>query len=187
MSRILLSDCNRVPILNADGEFGPVYAPTSDPNHETINARRYAVLQDQLSMYADNRTSWSIWLYKDIGLQGMVYVKEETAYMQLLKPFLEKKKVSWASALLDIELDVGLSQDRFWLCSCVVRLSIQLLAADSWGADRSTVADVFTPLDEWLEKNVPGIKTNRYPKMWKTQHWSSRLVRAILLSVRKSL
>jgi hypothetical protein len=29
----------------------------------------------------------------DIGFQGMVYVGEETPYMKLLKPFLEKKKV----------------------------------------------------------------------------------------------
>lgn len=76
-----------------DGEWGPVYAPTSDPNHEAINKSRYAVLEDQLALYARNNTSWSIWLYKDIGLQGMVYVGEETAYMKLLKPFLEKKKV----------------------------------------------------------------------------------------------
>jgi hypothetical protein len=30
----------------------------------------------------------------DIGYQGMVYVNEDTPYMRLLKPFLEKKKVS---------------------------------------------------------------------------------------------
>ena len=39
------------------------------------------------------RASWSIWLWKDIGFQGMVYVDEESAYMRLLKPWLEKKKV----------------------------------------------------------------------------------------------
>jgi hypothetical protein len=30
----------------------------------------------------------------DIGYQGMVYVNDDTPYMRLLKPFLEKKKVS---------------------------------------------------------------------------------------------
>jgi hypothetical protein len=35
--------------------------------------------------------SWSIWLYKDIGFQGMVHVKLDTPYMMLLKDFLAKK------------------------------------------------------------------------------------------------
>ncbi|KAJ3548611.1 hypothetical protein NM688_g5269 [Phlebia brevispora] len=37
--------------------------------------------------------SWSIWLYKDIGFQGMVYVSPDTPYMQLFTKsgFLEKK------------------------------------------------------------------------------------------------
>jgi hypothetical protein len=32
----------------------------------------------------------------DIGYQGMVYVNEDTPYMRLLKPFIEKKKVCTA-------------------------------------------------------------------------------------------
>jgi hypothetical protein len=39
-------------------------------------------------------TRRGIWLWKDIGFQGMVYVDKETAYMRLLEPFLQKKKVS---------------------------------------------------------------------------------------------
>ena len=35
--------------------------------------------------------SWSIWLYKDIGFQGMVYVAPETPYRTLFKDFLAKK------------------------------------------------------------------------------------------------
>ena len=38
-----------------------------------------------------DRLSWSIWLYKDIGFQGMVYVSRETPYMTLFKDFLAKK------------------------------------------------------------------------------------------------
>jgi hypothetical protein len=78
----------------SDGEFGPVYQPESDPNHETENACRYHMLRDQLSLYSKEKISWSIWTYKDIGHQGMVYLGEETPYTALLKPFLEKKKVS---------------------------------------------------------------------------------------------
>ena len=38
-----------------------------------------------------DRLSWSIWLYKDIGFQGMVYVSQETKYITLFKDFLAKK------------------------------------------------------------------------------------------------
>ena len=38
-----------------------------------------------------DRLSWSIWLYKDIGFQGMVYVSRETPYMTLFRDFLAKK------------------------------------------------------------------------------------------------
>lgn len=83
---------HKIPIWN--GEFGPVYQSASDglADWEAINEQRYNVLGCQLDIYAKNKTSWSIWLYKDIGFQGMTYVGEDTAYMKLLKPFLEKKK-----------------------------------------------------------------------------------------------
>lgn len=82
----------RIP-LTADGEFGPVYQSARDgiPDWEAVNERRFAVLRTQLDIYRRDRASWSIWLYKDIGYQGMVYVGEDTAYMRLLRPFLDKK------------------------------------------------------------------------------------------------
>jgi hypothetical protein len=83
---------HKMPIWN--GEWGPVYQNASDgPDYEEINETRYAVLRTQLDIYHKAKASWSIWLYKDIGFQGMVYVGEDTPYMTLLKPFLEKKKV----------------------------------------------------------------------------------------------
>ncbi|KAG9123245.1 hypothetical protein FRC07_015196, partial [Ceratobasidium sp. 392] len=76
-----------------NGEFGPVYAsPADGPDWEKINEDRYRLLQDQLALYDIEKVSWSIWLYKDIGFQGMVYAGPDTAYIQRLKPFLEKKK-----------------------------------------------------------------------------------------------
>jgi hypothetical protein len=82
------------PIWN--GEFGPVYQSADDglPNWQEINKTRYQVLEDQLDIYDRAKASWSIWLWKDIGFQGMVYVGEETPYIKMMKPFLEKKKVS---------------------------------------------------------------------------------------------
>ncbi|KAL3426961.1 glucan -beta-glucosidase [Phlyctema vagabunda] len=76
---------NKVPIWN--GEFGPVYESAD----EVTNAKRYALLGEQLNMYAETNVSWSIWLYKDIGYQGMLYVPKTSAWHKLLAPFLEKK------------------------------------------------------------------------------------------------
>ncbi|KAJ7575971.1 glycoside hydrolase family 5 protein [Mycena floridula] len=76
-----------------NGEWGPVYARYDFDGEETddINRRRYAVLKDQLEIYRPDKLSWSIWLYKDIGFQGMVHVSESTPYMKLFKPFILKK------------------------------------------------------------------------------------------------
>lgn len=45
-----------------------------------------------LCSYTEARSSWTIWLYKDIGFQGMVHTDPESPYMKLLAPFLAKKK-----------------------------------------------------------------------------------------------
>ncbi|RDB21881.1 putative glucan 1,3-beta-glucosidase A [Hypsizygus marmoreus] len=76
-----------------NGEWGPVYARREYDGEETerINERRYWVLEDQLEIYRKDRLSWSIWLYKDIGFQGMVYVSKSTPYMELFKDFLARK------------------------------------------------------------------------------------------------
>lgn len=76
-----------------NGEFGPVYARKEYEGEATdkINDERYRVLKDQLEIYNKDRLHWSIWLYKDIGFQGMVYVSRETPYMTLFKDFLAKK------------------------------------------------------------------------------------------------
>ena len=39
-----------------------------------------------------DRLSWTIWLYKDIGYQGMIYTDLSTPYMTLFKDFLTKKQ-----------------------------------------------------------------------------------------------
>ena len=68
------------------GEFGPVY--TGDAEKD---AMRYRLLEDQLEIYRQHGASWSIWTYKDIGLQGVVYAKPESAWMSRVRPILEKK------------------------------------------------------------------------------------------------
>ncbi|KAJ3530069.1 hypothetical protein NMY22_g8729 [Coprinellus aureogranulatus] len=76
-----------------NGEWGPVYARKEYDGDATerINAERYAVLRDQLEIYEKDRLSWSIWLYKDLGFQGMVYVSPDTPYRRRFGEFIAKK------------------------------------------------------------------------------------------------
>ena len=100
-----------MPIWN--GEWGPVYQNASDgADYEEINETRYAVLRTQLDIYHKAKASWSIWLYKDIGFQGMVYVGEDTPYIKLMKPFLEKKKVRRAKSKPYMDADTAHSDWR---------------------------------------------------------------------------
>ena len=69
-----------------------MYASPDEEGYEQTNQQRYNLLGKQLSIYKEDQISWSIWLYKDIGFQGMVYTNPDSAYMRLLKPFLDKKK-----------------------------------------------------------------------------------------------
>lgn len=76
-----------------NGEFGPVYSdPTVDADAGEINQERYNLLDAQLAVYDKYQISWSIWLYKDIEVQGMVYTDPEGPWMKTIQPFLEKKK-----------------------------------------------------------------------------------------------
>lgn len=89
-----------IPIWN--GEFGPLYTSAADEKGDTLaereakaamtNSQRFAMLKEQFAVYAETQVSWSIWLYKDIGYQGMTYVSPSSPYIRLIAPFLAKKK-----------------------------------------------------------------------------------------------
>jgi aryl-phospho-beta-D-glucosidase BglC (GH1 family) len=68
------------------GEFGPVY--TGDPVRDDS---RYRVLADQLEIYDEHEAGWSLWTYKDIGLQGLVHLGADSPYRRRIAPVLEKK------------------------------------------------------------------------------------------------
>ncbi|HYA08890.1 MAG TPA: cellulase family glycosylhydrolase, partial [Gaiellaceae bacterium] len=68
------------------GEFGPVY--TGDERRDEM---RHRLLADQLEIYARHGASWSLWTYKDIGLQGVVYADPASPYVRRIAPVLEKK------------------------------------------------------------------------------------------------
>jgi hypothetical protein len=78
------------------GEFGPVY--TGDP---TRDEQRYQILRDQLAIYDRHQASWSLWTYKDIGLQGLVFAPPSSAYLRRFGDLVAKKKRlgadSWGS------------------------------------------------------------------------------------------
>ena len=76
---------NHLPIWV--GEFGPLY--TGDAPKDEM---RYRLLKDQLAIYDKHGASWCIWLYRDVGLHALVYQPETTAWMQRIKPVLEKKQ-----------------------------------------------------------------------------------------------
>lgn len=69
------------------GEFGPVY--TGDPERD---AGCYRLLQDQLDIYREHGASWSLWTYKDIGMQGVVHLPWDSPYLRRIAPALEKKQ-----------------------------------------------------------------------------------------------
>lgn len=78
-----------------NGEFGPVYAdPAIEGEAEAaeINQARYNLLGAQLEVYGKYQIPWSIWLYKDIGVQGMVYTSPSSKWNTTIKPFLETKR-----------------------------------------------------------------------------------------------
>lgn len=79
------------PIWN--GEFGPVYADAAlDDDAQKVNQARYDVLAEQLCIYDKYKIHWNIWLYKDIGLQGMVHTSPSSPYMKTIASFLARKR-----------------------------------------------------------------------------------------------
>lgn len=88
-----------VPVWN--GEFGPVYSSEvrGDKDVEATNEKRYNLLKAQLDVYKHGDPSgdgapisWSIWVYKDIGYQGLTYVSPESKWFKVLGKFLQKKQ-----------------------------------------------------------------------------------------------
>ena len=69
------------------GEFGPIW--TGDPERD---AHRRRLLADQLAIYAEHGASWSLWTYKDIGLQGLVHARADSPYVRRIADVLAIKQ-----------------------------------------------------------------------------------------------
>ena len=68
------------------GEFGPIYTGS-----EAEDARLRGILADQLDLYRRHSASWALWMYKDIGRQGLVSVRPDTPYRRRFDDFVAKK------------------------------------------------------------------------------------------------
>jgi hypothetical protein len=68
------------------GEFGPVF--TGDPARDD---HKYRMLADQLDIYEAHGASWSLWAYKDVGREGLVYAAPESPWRRAVDPVIEKK------------------------------------------------------------------------------------------------
>lgn len=94
------------------GEFGPVY--TGDVARDEM---RYHLLADQLEIYAEHQASWSLWTYKDIGLQGLVHAHPESPYMARVRPVLEAKlrlgADAWGSTDVGVRHILGPIEETF--------------------------------------------------------------------------
>ena len=62
------------------GEFGPVYTGVPE-----LDEARLEVLDAQLSLYERYGAGWSLWTYKDVGLQGLVYARADSAVHAALR------------------------------------------------------------------------------------------------------
>ena len=67
----------------------PSVTPTGDQQRD---ASCYRMLADQLQIYQEHTASWSLWTYKDIGLQGLVHTPADSPYLQRIAPALAKKR-----------------------------------------------------------------------------------------------
>ena len=55
------------------GEFAPIYS-----GDERIDALRRRILDDQLERYRRHDAGYATWMYKDLGRQGLTYVRPDS-------------------------------------------------------------------------------------------------------------
>lgn len=75
------------------GEFGPVYGAGQERD-----AGRRRLLADQLAIYEAAGAGWSLWTYKDIGVQGLVTVAAGSPWLARTAAVRAKKKAVAADA-----------------------------------------------------------------------------------------
>lgn len=59
---------------------------------EEVNDKRYEALKGQLKIYDVHEASWTIWLYKDMGVQGILHSGEDSKWNKTFEEFINKKR-----------------------------------------------------------------------------------------------
>lgn len=102
---------------------------------------------------------------------GMVYTNPDSAYIRLLKPFLEKKKRYVWPAMRSIRQSRRLTG---WNCR---------MGVDKWGRDDSQVKHIYEPLIKHLKEEIPErFQKKRYPQHWGLEGHVHRVLRELLVS-----
>lgn len=80
--------------LKVVGEFGPVWATevAEGANWEEINRSRVAAISEQLRVYGQEGIAWTIWLYKDTGVQGMIHASENSKWWKVFGEKMTRKR-----------------------------------------------------------------------------------------------
>jgi endoglucanase len=84
LERSQYARCTQTPLYV--GEFAPIY--TGDPD---VDAERRRILEDQLERYRRHGAGFATWTYKDLGRQGLVCVRPDSPYGELVAGFVAKK------------------------------------------------------------------------------------------------
>ncbi|MGC8628459.1 MAG: glycoside hydrolase family 5 protein, partial [Acidimicrobiales bacterium] len=88
------------------GELGPVYTASA-----LANAGRRQLLADQLQLYNERAASWCLWTYKDVGVQGLVRVNEDSPWMRRTRRLRRKKQRlgvdSWGGDATEVQDVMG--------------------------------------------------------------------------------
>lgn len=73
------------------GEFGALF--DGDVNNPLpCDLERLKALKDQISIFNKHEQHWTIWTYKDIGVQGLLVSNPESTYLKRIKATNEIKK-----------------------------------------------------------------------------------------------
>jgi len=64
------------------GEFGPVYGVSQKGAGPRRDRQRRTLLADQIGIYEAAGAGWSLWTYKDIGLQGLVVTDPASPWLR---------------------------------------------------------------------------------------------------------
>lgn len=140
---------------------------------------------------------WNIWLYKDIGMQGMVYTDPESKYMKTIVSWLDRKRRLQLDAWGRYDSKVRGFPDHVhslffkpcfclpvvpptgvYICPDVTPYPSLVLAYTDFSQE---VEDVILPLTKYIDDMCPTSKDN-YPPNWPTERQITRLVNQIYMA-----